>query len=52
MLYAGLTAYGNRAAIHPKEIRFCAAEVVRRVMPAKGVYEDAGWSEKVVGPGL
>ena len=52
MLYAGLTAYGNRVAIHPKEIRFYAAEVVRRVMPAKGVYEDAGWSEKVVGPGL
>lgn len=52
MLYAGLTAYGNCPEIHRKEIRFLTAEVVRRVMPANGVYEDAGWSEKVIGPGL
>jgi hypothetical protein len=52
MLYAGRTAYGNDAEIHRKELRFFAAEVVRRVMPANGIYEDAGWSEKVVGPGL
>lgn len=52
MLYAGRTAYSNDAEIHRKELRFFAAEVVRRVMPANGIYEDAGWSEKVVGPGL
>ena len=52
MLYAGKVAYNGETGIHTKEVRFLTAETVRRVMPANGVYEDAGWSEKVIGPGL
>ena len=52
MLYAGRAAYSGQTEIHPKEVRFSAAEAVRRVMPANGIYENAGWSEKVIGPGL
>jgi hypothetical protein len=52
MLYAGRAAYSGEKEIHAKEVRFSAAEVARRVLPAQGVYEDAGWSEKVIGPGL
>lgn len=52
MLYAGRAAYDGEVDVKPKEVRFSAAETVRHVLPAQGVYEDAGWSEKVVGPGL
>ena len=52
MLYAGRAAYSGQTEIHPKEVRFSAAEAVRRVMPANGVYENAGWTEQVIGPGL
>jgi hypothetical protein len=52
MLYAGRAAYSGEKEIHAKEVRFSAAEVARRVLPAHGVYENAGWSEKVIGPGL
>ena len=52
MLYSGRAAYSGETEVKPKEVRFSAAEVARRVLPAQGVYEDAGWSEKVIGPGL
>ena len=52
MLYSGRAAYSGETEIKPKEIRFGAAETARRVLPAQGVYENAGWSERVIGPGL
>ena len=52
MLYAGKAAYSGETEVHAKEVRFAAAEAARRVLPANGVYENAGWSEKVIGPGL
>ena len=52
MLYSGRAAYSGETEVKSKEVRFSAAEVARRVLPAHGVYEDAGWSEKVIGPGL
>ena len=52
MLYSGRAAYSGKTEVKAKEVRFSAAEVARRVLPAQGVYEDAGWSETVIGPGL
>ena len=52
MLYSGRAAYSGETEVKAKEVRFSAAEVARRVLPAHGIYEDAGWSEKVIGPGL
>ena len=53
MLYAGAAAWTGDTTLYPAEAaRFHAAKVVRKTSPAKGDYAYAGWSEKMMGPGL
>ena len=53
MLYAGKAAYlGKPDAEAAALSRFYAAATARAVAPSEGVYENAGWSGKMTGPGL
>lgn len=53
MVYSGVASwYGNTDSLNEKEFRFHSAAIARKVLPAKGAYERAGWSEKSTGPGL
>lgn len=53
MVFSGKSSWNKSAyMIHKKEGYHYCASIVRKVCPANGDYEKAGWSEKMTGPGL
>jgi hypothetical protein len=51
LVYAGILSWGKQYGFGDA-FRFYCAEISRKVLFTGGVYEDAGWSDKMVGPGL
>ena len=52
MIYAGVNSYGAPPELLEDIHRFYCANVVRKVTPSFGKYEECGWSRNSTGPGL
>lgn len=52
LIYAGVVSYGTDNENLGDILRFYCASVARKALPAHGKYEECGWSEKMIGPGL